>query len=154
MNSDDQTYRYSESLYSCVFSGKSPTENQSDVDDDDEIGDLPLGWMRIALQHRAPNPKWSLIQHIKSAAVTQIISDMEIPEGDLEEIRPAIEIQIEAQYAILEERTPKYIITEEVVCVSDPTHDDQVKKALKNLYEMLDLDFSMVDEKSKNLAKP
>ena len=94
--------------YYCVLSGVSPKNIGEDEGDD--FADLPNGWLKITIQRRYENSDWVHIQEIKKAAVDQMLA--QIPEQDRELVKRSIELQVDAQYCVLEEKIGRYIVDE------------------------------------------
>lgn len=123
--------------YYCVLSGLAP--QASGEDEGDEFSDLPNGWLKITVQRRVENPDWQLIQEIKKASVQQMMS--QIPEDQIEEgVQRAIELQIDAQYVGLEERTGRYMVFEEIRYISDPSTSEPVAIESKKVLDTFELD--------------
>ena len=129
---------YEESDYVCCLSGGVPQAN-SLVEDlgDDELEDLPVGWVRVTFQRRLHNPKWSQIQKVKGATVEQMMTSVD--DDIAKEIRQVIELQVEAQYAVLEASTPPFLVEEKVTFIGDPDENSQLKSAYDKVLKSLDL---------------
>lgn len=107
----------------CSLSGVEAPETDVLPDDlADDLGLLPVGWTRIVIERRLPNPDWNEIQQVKSmmveAAMQQLPEAQRVPEA----IR-AIQIQIAAQYAALEEKMSPFVNMKEVIFVAPPELD-------------------------------
>ena len=113
------------SEYVCALSGVEADEADL-VTADDDGGDLPLGWSRITIQRRVANPRWNEVQQGKAAVVELTL--MQIPEEAREQMRPLIAIQVDAQFAALEDATEEYLLDEEVVFVAPPESDKALAK--------------------------
>lgn len=75
---------------------------------DDNLGDLPIGWVQIAITRRAFNPKWIAIQAAKERMLKTLLAS---EQGDItSEIEEFHELQVESQWGALEERTPMYVL--------------------------------------------
>lgn len=127
------------SEYVCALSGVEADEADL-VTADDDGGDLPLGWSRITIQRRVANPRWNEVQQGKAAVVELTL--MQIPEEAREQMRPLIAIQVDAQFAALEDATEEYLLDEEVVFVAPPESD----KALATEYFEIRDRFSLSNE--------
>ena len=57
--------------YTCALSGITPKEEESPVQSQDELEDLPVGWSKITIQTRIPNPHYTNIQKIKKDLVEE-----------------------------------------------------------------------------------
>lgn len=129
---------YEESDYVCCLSGGVPKVN-SLVDDlgDDELEDLPIGWVRVTFQRRLQNTKWTQIQKVKGATIEQMMTSVD--DDIAKEIRQVIELQVEAQYAVLEASTPQFLIEEKVTFIGDPDDNSQLQSAYEGVLKSLDL---------------
>tara|TARA_B100001778_G_C18558315_1_gene616540 strand:+ start:925 stop:1416 length:492 start_codon:yes stop_codon:yes gene_type:complete len=110
-------------LFVCSLSGVEAPETEILPDDlADDLGVMPMGWTRIVIERRLPNPDWQEVQQVKSmmveAATQQLPKEQRVPEA----IR-ALQIQIAAQYASLEERMSPFFNMKEVIFVAPPELD-------------------------------
>lgn len=110
MSNEDET------LYECAMSGETAMAAESDTSDG--LDDLPLGWTRIVLERRVENPDWLAVQTAKSLSL-QLALQASGPLGEDEVFSQVILMQVEAQYAALEARTPQYLAERDVVYISD-----------------------------------
>lgn len=138
--------------YFCSVSGVVPTEQQIVDDEGDDLGDLPLGWLKVTVSRRVLNPKWVLIQQVKAAAVEQLIQQVE--EEHREDVKDAVIVQVEAQYAAYEDKVGKYLVDEQVSFITDPELSKPVTEAIHPLFELLELDLEdfgidLEDDKSE-----
>ena len=122
--------------YYCVLSGLAP--NNTGEDEGDEFLDLPNGWVKLTVQRRYENPKWILIQQIKQASVEQML--VQVPEADREDVKEAIEIQVEAQYCAIEDKIGRYIVDEEIRYISDPSESEELHRETLKLLQTLEID--------------
>ena len=139
--------------YYCALSGVAPQENQITEEDDEYVGDLPIGWVKITFSRRYPNPKYELIQDVKAAAMEQLLS--QIDEKHREQVREALQIQVEAQYSYFEDKLGRYIIDEVTAYVADPASSAELTTEVSGLLESLELDLidlgiEEVDEEESN----
>ena len=119
--------------YTCALSGKvAPFDEQ--LDD----GSLPEGWVQITVHRRFVNPKWEAIQDVKQSLIQQTLA--QIPEEQREAQLVNVVIQVEAQYALLEDKTPEYINDDEIVYISPPEADTQLFEAYNEIREHLGLE--------------
>ena len=119
-------------LFVCSLSGVEASEIEVLPDDlADDLGLLPVGWTRLVIERRLPNPDWQEVQQVKhmmvEAARQQLPEDQQVPEA----IR-ALQIQVAAQYASLEE--PRHTIRGGLVQFhayeQSPTSDGQHMRIL------------------------
>jgi len=83
-------------LFVCSLSGVEAPDTDILPDDlADELGVMPVGWTRIVIERRLPNPDWQEVQQVKAmmveAATQQLPKKQRVPEA----IR-ALQIQIAA----------------------------------------------------------
>ena len=124
----------------CAFSGIAPEESQY-IDGNDELGDLPVNWTKITIQTRKTNPDWEILQNVKQAMVQQLASqiDTDIPEESQKIAEMSIGLQVEAQFAALEDRYSPFIIEEVSAFVSDVSQNEEIKSMYEKLLQDLDL---------------
>ena len=135
----------------CALSGE---ESDSDtlVLNDDPLGEFPEGWSRITIERRQPNPRFVEIQSVKRALVSAALSQM--PEEAQAQMYPLVALQIDAQFAALEELTPEYMIVREVVHVGDFANSRVLATEYSNLRETLGLDrVDVEDDEDDDNAK-
>ena len=110
-------------IFLCSLSGvEAPEETILPDDLADDLGLLPVGWTRLMIERRLPNPDWQEIQQVKhmmaEAASQQLPEDQRVPAA----LR-AIRIQVAAQYAALEEQMSPFVNMKEVLFVAPPEMD-------------------------------
>jgi len=123
--------------YTCCLSGVRPEEEELSIPTSDDLGDIPVGWSRITIQTRVPNPHWLNIQKIKKDLVDELL--LQVDDEKKDQARQIMFYQVEAQYASLEAQTSPYFIDERVCFVSNPQTSEQVKEEFDLLLERLDL---------------
>jgi len=121
----------------CALSGEE-SDPETLVLNDDPLGEFPEGWSRITIERRQPNPRFVEIQSVKRALVSAALSQM--PEEAQGQMYPLVAMQIDAQFAALEELTPEYMIVREVVHVGDFANSRVLATEYSNLRETLGLD--------------
>lgn len=107
--------------YVCSLSGVEAEDDELLDDGDDALGDMPLGWTKVTFQRRLMNPRWEEIQQAKEALAQVALS--QVPEEAREQAAPVVAIQIDAQFAALENGTDRYVIFDEVIYVAPPELD-------------------------------
>jgi len=118
------------SNYVCDLSGLSGEGIDFDPAEDDQLGDMPPGWTLVQIQTRIANPRYDTLIKARSAALTTMMAQSGVEEGD-EEGRGIVEVMVEAQFLPLLEREPPFL-TEEAELVIHPQY-------LKELYLSLGL---------------
>ena len=129
----------------CALSGVMPGETEI-IDDHED--DLPLGWTRVIIQSRHVNQDWVAVQEVKKASLEQLweTNKGEIPEDHHEAAQRAFRIQIDANYAALENRIPKFREEEEVAYIASTHNNPQLLEEYNKLMEMLDIESEFFDE--------
>jgi len=124
----------------CAFSGLAPKEEEY-VESADELSDTPVGWSKVTIQTRIENQEWTMLQVVKAAMVQQLETqiDDEVSEEEKSIAQMSIRMQVEAQFAALEDRIPQYLIEERTTYISDPTKDKDIREMFDKLIEDLDL---------------
>ncbi len=115
--------------YECAVSGQ--TEEPGVIEEADGLEDMPAGWTQITVRKRVWNPKWQAIQRVKNDSIEALLS--QIPEEVRESQRDAVVIQVEASLHGLESSTPKYLIEEATVYVSDAEEVQETLEEVRNL---------------------
>ncbi len=132
--------------YVCALSG---VEAESGIPDEfsDELGTLPMGWTKVTIQRRLPNLEWQELQQVKQlavqAAVSQLPEEQQVPQA----LR-AIEIQIAAQFAALEDRLSPFLNMTEEIYVAPPEEDEALASAFYSMRESLGLPVPEEDDES------
>lgn len=126
-------------LFVCSLSGVEAPETDAIPDElADELGVMPMGWTRIIIERRLPNADWNEVQQVKAmmveAATQQLPKEQRVPEA----IR-ALQIQIAAQYASLEERMSPFFNMKEVIFVAPPELDPALAKEFFEVRDRLGL---------------
>ena len=104
------------SNYECALTGREAPPGMED--ESDGMGDMPVGWTRVTVTRRQYNAQWILLQQVKEAMVMGLLQ--QIPPEYHEAQRPAVEVQVAAQFHALEKDTPMYDAdVEDVVYLSD-----------------------------------
>ena len=106
--------------------------------DDDGLGDLPVGWIEVRMTRRLPNPKHALIQQVKKALLHGMIS--QFPEDQREGQAAAIQIQLEANFFLLEQSTSPFIVDSESVYLAPPEASEAVLEAFNQARELMGME--------------
>lgn len=134
-------------MFTCAFSGKTAPEIEDD--DDDEFEGLPVGWVRIVIERRIPNPEYQELAlvgtMITQGTIAQQVPPVGTPKPDGSlfseiEARTAarfVELSNRALFAPILDATPEYIVEREVRYVSPPYADQGVAKALEGVTDQL-----------------
>ena len=120
----------------CALSGLAPLDSEL-VGGDDDNGDIPVGWCRVVLTRREPNPKWEAITAMKAALVEQALT--QIPAKQRIDAQFAVELQIEAQFAALEATTAQFLVYEESAYIAPAIRDVQIAAEIVKLRATLGL---------------
>ncbi len=128
-----------ETDYICALTGlmASPATTVQDADDDDSLGDMPVGWTRVTIERRVPNPKHELLQQVMSQSVFQMLQA--VAEEHRAAAKPQIELAIAAQYALLSDRTDAYLTESEVTYLAPPELDSGAAEGHAAFRKMLNL---------------
>jgi hypothetical protein len=103
----------------CAFTGNMPDENDLPIEhplEDDDLTDLPVGWSRVTIQTRAPNPAWQEIVGVEEAMIAQVVQGL--PKAQRKAAVIGVRVQVAAQLAALKAATAPYIIETEVAHVA------------------------------------
>lgn len=112
----------------CAVTGALPDDADLPTDhplEDDELGDLPVGWTRITVQTRTPNPAWQEIVAVEEAMVGQVIQGL--PKNQRKGAVVGVRVQVAAQLAALKAATAPYIIETEVAHIAPG--DEEIGRA-------------------------
>jgi hypothetical protein len=126
-------------LFVCALSGVEAPELDILPDEmADDLGLLPVGWTRLVIERRLPNPDWQEVQQVKAmmveAATQQIPEDQRVPEATR-----ALQIQVAAQYAALEDTMSPFLNMKEVLFVAPPEVDPSLAKEFYSIRDRLGL---------------
>jgi anion-transporting ArsA/GET3 family ATPase len=133
-------------IFLCSLSGVEAPEEAILPDDlADELGLLPVGWTRLMIERRLPNPDWQEIQQVKhmmaEAAAQQLPEDQRVPAA----LR-AIRVQVAAQYAALEEQMSPFVNMKEVLFVAPPEMDPALAAEFFEIRDRLGLPVPSVED--------
>lgn len=134
--------------YECAISGT--VADAALESTKDGLAGLPPGWTKLTVEHREVNPKWMAIRDLKSAMIENIVKNF--PEEQRVIQRFAVELQIEAQYAALEESTPIYQTSKEIVYLAPRETAPGIKKVIDDLREQLGLESLAYDGEEDDAA--
>ena len=117
-----------EEIY-CAISGISAPETPSEI---------PEGWVKLTIERQYVNPKWMAIQVVKQGLMQQTLE--QLPAEDREQHMMMVQIQVEAQYALLEDRTEPFFSHVEEIYISNPDENEGVAHVWSEVAEALGLD--------------
>jgi hypothetical protein len=123
----------------CAATGAIPDDADVLIEhplEDEELADLPVGWTRITLQTRAPNPAWQEILAVEEAMIAQVIQGL--PKNQRKGAVVGVRVQVAAQLAALKAATPPYLIDAEVAHVAPGEEGDKALEALKGTLGLLE----------------
>lgn len=116
----------------CAVTGALPDDADLPADhplEEDELGDLPVGWTRITLQTRTPNPAWQEIVGVEEAMIAQVVQGL--PKAQRKGAVVGVRVQVAAQLAALKAATAPYLIETEVAHIAPGDEGDKSLAALK-----------------------
>ena len=128
----------------CGLSGVTSTEEDAlDVEDyGGDDADLPEGWTKFTITHRRGNGTWEAVQEVKELTAASLLAQV-APE-DRAEIEPVVMVQMEAQFAALENR-PGYartLLEEHVVFIAPHMRAEGLEAEVQALASLLGIDAS------------
>lgn len=124
--------------YECSISGMMAEAIHSDGSDKDGLDGLPPGWTKLTVERREVNGKWAAIRDLKEAMVEGIVK--QYPEEQRELQKMAVTLQVEAQFAMLDSMTPRFLTTKEIVYLAPrDTHPD-IKDVIDQMRDNLGLE--------------
>lgn len=121
----------------CAFSGRHPREVElvADAPDDDELGELPIGWYSITVNRREYNPEWVEIQEVKSVHVQAMLA--QTPEGaDRDAAERFARVTVDATFAARENAVDKYV-SREVEVFAASSEDPKIAAKIRELCKIL-----------------
>lgn len=119
----------------CALTGAIPDEADLPIDhplEDEELGDLPVGWTRVTVQTRVANPEWETILTVEEAMVRQILEG--VPKAQRKAAAVGVRVQVAAQLAALKAQTAPYNIQTDTYHVAA---SDEGTAGLAKLRELL-----------------
>ena len=122
---------YDEDEILCAITGMAPSENELENAEDG----IPEGWIKLIAERKFINPKWEAIQMVKQGLMQQTLAT--IPEKDRENQLINVAIQVEAQFALLEDQTDQYFTISEEVLIAPPESNEYVQKAVSDTMTMM-----------------
>jgi len=117
-----------EEIY-CAISGIPAPETPSEI---------PEGWVKVTIERQYVNPKWMGIQVVKQSLMQQTLD--QLPDEEKEQHMMMVQIQVEAQYALLEDRTEPFFSHVEEIYISNPEENEGVAQVWNEVSEALGLD--------------
>lgn len=100
--------------------------------------EIPEGWIRVTVERQFINPKWAALQIVKQGLVQQTLASIE--EDKREAHLLAVQIQVEAQYALLEDRTEQFFTEVEEVFISAPEASVEISEIWNGVRDSLGLE--------------
>lgn len=141
---------YEEDEILCAITGIAPNENELDMTDDG----IPEGWIKLIAERKFINPKWEAIQMVKQGLMQQTLAA--IPEDDRENQLINVAIQVEAQFALLENQTDQFFTVSEEVIIAPPETNEYLQKAVAETMSMMGFVeiFNVEEEEEEAAAAP
>lgn len=126
----------------------------------DKLGGLPLGWTRITVERRLPNPEWMSLMEAKQAIFASQAAQMQqlgeaqgVPAELIEAQVSLIGFQLDATFYPQERDTPLFVLEREVVYVD--TMDPAVLVEFNGVREELGLEpLAVHDEEGGESSEP
>lgn len=121
----------------CAFTGALPDDADLPTDhpsEDEELSDLPVGWTRVTIQTRLPNPEWETINAVEAAMVKQVMEGL--PKAQRREARVGVKVQIAAQFAALRAQTAPYLIQTETAHIAPGAEGQEGYAKLRTLLSL------------------
>ena len=119
--------------FTCALSGLTPTD--AELPDESDQDGIPMGWTRVTLERRDPNPEWLQVQAVKAAVIQQTLE--QIPEEVRAQAAGVVEIQI-----------PKFTTDEVTVHLAPGSRGAEIQKAIDALYENLGIEADAEDDEA------
>jgi hypothetical protein len=133
-----------EEEFVCALSGIGAQEDElveDDGEDADDLGELPVGWIKITVQRRAINPEWLEMQQARTAMGEMLKAQTaQVPEEHRGALLATLAWQNRATFAALEKSIPKYVTFDDEAYVKDPTANEEIATAWRAIADQLDLD--------------
>jgi hypothetical protein len=123
----------------CAITGALPDDADLPIEhplEDDELADLPVGWTRITVQTRAPNPGWQEIVAVEEAMIAQVVQGL--PKAQRKQAVVGVRVQVAAQLAALKAATAPFLIETEVAHIAPGDEGDKALAALKVTLGLID----------------
>jgi hypothetical protein len=90
----------------------------------DTLDTAPLGWTRVTIERRVPNPTWISISMSKDGQLEQLATQLRaqgVPEAVVQAQYAIASIALDATFYALEKDTPPFLVARETVWISaDP----------------------------------
>lgn len=129
-----------ECALSGLLAGEDALEEVASVDD--EASGLPVGWTQVTITRRLPNPNHETVQAAKLATFQGLLS--QIPKKSRKQYSEIVALQVEAQFAALEDRPGNQptVLDTVTVFLASPDEDPsgELGTALDDLAESLGLE--------------
>tara|TARA_Y100000034_G_scaffold137025_1_gene218779 strand:+ start:3939 stop:4367 length:429 start_codon:yes stop_codon:yes gene_type:complete len=114
--------------------------------------EIPEGWIKITVERQYINPKWAALQIVKQGLIQQTLASIE--EEKREAHLLAVQIQVEAQYALLEDRTEQFFTDIEEVFISPPEESEEIAEIWNGVKESLGLEDEEESEEEEGVVEP
>lgn len=130
-------------MHTCQITGDTGALEEAREDD---LGDIPDGWIVVTFQRRVHNPKYRMIQLAMRQDLAETENSLRVSnygEGDEAKIgnRMALAaVSVEARYRPLLAVTPEFLIETDVVVISDPSQNPMVQAGIEQIQEALGME--------------
>ncbi len=136
-----------ESSFECCLSGKIASFAEpvtDDARDEEDLDEMPVGWIRVVVQRRGVSPLWVEIQKRKARQFAGVQAQIppDLSDADRAEAMRDAEVGVDAAFFAIEMGTPKYIVVEDEAYVANPDADKQVQAAWAQVASALGVDVS------------
>jgi hypothetical protein len=143
-----------ETEYVCALTGKAAREDEivHDVREDDDLDQLPIGWLKITVERRVLNPEWLRFAEAKEQLIASQLQAIppDVPADERAAGERLTRAAIDAQFYAVLAGIPRYVTDTEDVYVKDPDADKQVAEAWGEIAGVLGFDIGVAgDEEEK-----
>ena len=124
--------------FTCALSGVEASD-ESILPDEfaDDLGLMPVGWTRIEMHRRLPNPEYAEVQQVKQGIIAATLQ--QLPKGEQASSSRAVEIQVAAQFAQLEAAISPFLNLKEVIYLAPPELDPALADEFFDIRDRLGL---------------
>lgn len=135
--------------YICALSGYAAKDEEL-VEDagEDDLEEIPVGWLKITVQKRVINPAWQRVNEVKSRQVAMQVDEMKARFAaaqidDEDAIAMAVgdvEFMVGMSFLPIEREIPKYATQEAELYVRDPSSDKEIAREWRRIADTLEIE--------------